>query len=205
MARRTKEDAARTRRRILKAALDVFSKKGYDKTTFENIAERIGLTKGAVYWHFGSKPELLRQLIVYLIDDATGAQRIINSQPETFAELRKGLKEWMARVLEVPENRKHIKMLLTMDWERPALRDVKGQFKELDNTVVNVTAGALQRMCERGDLQSGVDVTCVAYTIGMTWIGMLHCRLNVDDKDYTVNDVIDCLMDSVGKHILVPV
>jgi TetR/AcrR family transcriptional regulator, acrAB operon repressor len=182
----------------------MFSKNGYDRTTFENIAERIGLTKGAVYWHFGSKPELLRQLIVYLIDEATGAQRIINSQPETFEALRGGLKEWMARVLEVPVNRKHIKMLLMIDWSRPALRDVKGQFKELDNTVINVTAGALQRMQERGDLRPGVDVMCVAYTIGMTWIGMLHCRLNVEDKDYTVSAVIDFLMDSVGGQILAP-
>jgi len=205
MARRTKEDAARTRLRILKAALDLFSKKGYDKTTFEDIADRITLTKGAVYWHFSSKPELLRQLVVYIIDEATGDQRIINSQPESFEDLRNGLKVWMARILTIPQNRKHIRMLVTLDWSRPALQGVKAQFKELDNSVINVSRMSLQKMLKCGEIKADVDVQNVAYTIGLTWIGILHCQLSVDDQDYDVNAVIDFLMDSVGKSVLVSV
>lgn len=203
MARRTKEDAARTRLRILKAAGDLFSKKGYDRTTFEDIAVRIRLTKGAVYWHFRSKPELLRQLVVYIIDEATGDQRIINSQPESFEELREGLKVWMGRILTVPQNRKQIKMLVTLDWSRPALQGVKAQFKELDNSVMNVSRVAFQRMLMRGEIRADIDVQNAAYTIGLTWIGILHCQVGVDDRDYDVNAVIDFLMDSVGRNVLV--
>ena len=65
MARRTKEDALKTRRRILASALSLFVKKGYDRTTFTDIAARLGMTKGAVYWHFDSKEKLL----VTLLDD----------------------------------------------------------------------------------------------------------------------------------------
>ena len=202
MARRTKEDAARTRRKILKAALDLFSSKGYDKTTFENIADRIRLTKGAVYWHFRSKPELLRQLVVFMIDDATGEQRIINSQPGTFAQLRCGLKEWMSRILDKPMNRKHVKMLFTLDWSRPGLREVKAQFKELDNSIINVTRVALGKMVESGEIRKELDIGTVAYSIGLTWIGILHCQLSCDDKDYDVNEVLDFMMDAVAKSIL---
>ena len=63
MARRTKEDALKTRKRILASALSLFVKKGYDKTTFTDIASRLGMTKGAVYWHFESKEKLLVTLL----------------------------------------------------------------------------------------------------------------------------------------------
>ena len=52
MARRTKEEAERTRTRILASALSLFAKKGYEHTTFTDIAARLKMTKGAVYWHF---------------------------------------------------------------------------------------------------------------------------------------------------------
>ena len=63
MARKTKEDALKTRRRILASALSLFVKKGYDRTTFTDIATRLGMTKGAVYWHFDSKEKLLVTLL----------------------------------------------------------------------------------------------------------------------------------------------
>lgn len=63
MARKTKEDAMKTRARILASALSLFSKKGYDRTTFNDIAARLKLTKGAVYWHFESKEVLLVELV----------------------------------------------------------------------------------------------------------------------------------------------
>ena len=63
MARRTKEEAERTRTRIMASALALFAKKGYDRTTFNDIAARLNLTKGAVYWHFESKEALLMALL----------------------------------------------------------------------------------------------------------------------------------------------
>lgn len=63
MARKSKEDAQKTRSRILASALTLFSKKGYEHTTFTDIAARLKLTKGAVYWHFDSKETLLVALV----------------------------------------------------------------------------------------------------------------------------------------------
>ena len=61
--KRTKEEAVATKQAILQSALDLFYQKGYSKTTFDQIAARIGLTKGAVYWHFKNKPDLVAALI----------------------------------------------------------------------------------------------------------------------------------------------
>ncbi|MBE6445310.1 MAG: TetR family transcriptional regulator [Alphaproteobacteria bacterium] len=63
MARRTKEEAEQTKQAILDSALSLFYEKGYTRTTFDEVAKRINLTKGAVYWHFRNKADLLAELM----------------------------------------------------------------------------------------------------------------------------------------------
>jgi AcrR family transcriptional regulator len=58
MARRTKDEAEKTRNAILDAAEKVFYARGVSRTSLEQIAEQAGVTRGAVYWHFKDKLEL---------------------------------------------------------------------------------------------------------------------------------------------------
>src|ERR1700677_4503337 len=51
-----------TRERILDVALDLFNDQGYDKTSLREIAERLGFTKAALYYHFERKEDILLQL-----------------------------------------------------------------------------------------------------------------------------------------------
>lgn len=50
---------ARTRARLLAAALDLFARQGYDGTTVAQIAAAAGVTEMTFYRHFGSKDQLL--------------------------------------------------------------------------------------------------------------------------------------------------
>jgi len=61
--RKTKEEAAITRQNLLDAALTVFSREGFAATTLDAVAQEAGVTRGAIYWHFGSKVELYTTLI----------------------------------------------------------------------------------------------------------------------------------------------
>jgi AcrR family transcriptional regulator len=51
--------AADTRRRILAVALELFSTRGYAGTSMRDIAETMGMTKAALYYHFESKEQIL--------------------------------------------------------------------------------------------------------------------------------------------------
>jgi AcrR family transcriptional regulator len=51
--------AAGTRERLLRAAADVFARRGYDGARVSDIAESAGLSNGALYAYFGSKADLL--------------------------------------------------------------------------------------------------------------------------------------------------
>ncbi len=51
-----------TRERILDVALELFNQRGYEGTSLREIAERLGITKAALYYHFKSKGEILLAL-----------------------------------------------------------------------------------------------------------------------------------------------
>jgi TetR/AcrR family acrAB operon transcriptional repressor len=63
MARRTKEEAAATRDRILDAAEQLFAEHGVSRTTLQHIATAAGVTRGAIYWHFDDKVALFNAMI----------------------------------------------------------------------------------------------------------------------------------------------
>ena len=62
MARRTKDDALKTRQMLLDAAIEQFAQRGVSSTTLTDIADAAGVTRGAVYWHFASKSELFNAM-----------------------------------------------------------------------------------------------------------------------------------------------
>jgi AcrR family transcriptional regulator len=54
---------AHTRQRIQSVALELFAEQGYDKTSLREIAERLGVTKAALYYHFKSKEDIVSSLV----------------------------------------------------------------------------------------------------------------------------------------------
>jgi AcrR family transcriptional regulator len=54
--------AAQTRERILDLACELFTEQGYDATSLRDIAERLGTTKAALYYHFARKEDILLEL-----------------------------------------------------------------------------------------------------------------------------------------------
>lgn len=62
MARKTKEEAQETRERLLDAAAQVFCDKGVTNTSLDDIAKTANVTRGAIYWHFRNKTDLMGAL-----------------------------------------------------------------------------------------------------------------------------------------------
>jgi AcrR family transcriptional regulator len=63
VARTVGSAADDTRQRILDVAVDLFIERGYAGTSVRDISERLGMTKGSLYYHFASKDDLLAALV----------------------------------------------------------------------------------------------------------------------------------------------
>lgn len=76
------EDTRNTRERILDAALNIFSRKGYHDTRLDEIASDSGTSKGSIYFHFPNKERLFVALVDQFADllERRVAERIENEQ-----------------------------------------------------------------------------------------------------------------------------
>ncbi len=72
--------APTTRDRILDVALDLFTTQGFDGTSLREVAERLGITKAALYYHFESKEDIL--LALHLRLHEFGRDALIRMQQE---------------------------------------------------------------------------------------------------------------------------
>jgi len=76
---------------ILRIAEGLFHEQGYEKTTIQNIAERCGLSKGALYHHFKSKEEVLERICYrqYIYLKETFLPIIEDPEPSMMEKLRR--------------------------------------------------------------------------------------------------------------------
>src|SRR3954449_4428707 len=72
-----------TRAAILAAAQRLFGERGYDATSLRQIADAVGTTKAAVYYHFPAKEHLLVELTRPLLDAMSSLLTQLRSQEVT--------------------------------------------------------------------------------------------------------------------------
>jgi AcrR family transcriptional regulator len=76
-------EAASTRERILNVAIDLFTEKGFDGASLREIAERLDVTKAAIYYHFASKDDILMALHMRLHEFGKDALGKMTDEPVT--------------------------------------------------------------------------------------------------------------------------
>jgi AcrR family transcriptional regulator len=95
------EARAQTRSRLLDAAAQLFARKGYGGASVEEIADTAGYTIGALYSNFGSKAQLMVELITSRASDrVTEAARIVEDSQEHGESPLKALDRMFAEVAD---------------------------------------------------------------------------------------------------------
>jgi AcrR family transcriptional regulator len=74
-----------TRQRAIGVALELFAAQGYEKTSLREIADRLGITKAALYYHFASKEALLGAIMDNLVAPIDELVAWSESQPRSAA------------------------------------------------------------------------------------------------------------------------
>ena len=156
--RRTKDEAAVTRSAVLKAALTVFSRKGYAAATLEDIAKAAGVTRGAIYWHFKSKADLYNTLTGEL--SARGAdlvQQAIGEGGNLLEILRRIFVRQCTLIEEDSEARAVMELALSRTGSDPEVQAGRRKQLEAGNALIEGIAGAMQQGIAQGVLRSDLD------------------------------------------------
>jgi TetR/AcrR family acrAB operon transcriptional repressor len=204
MAKRSKEDAAETREKILTAALHIFSRKGYSRATFVDIAKEIGLSKGAVYWYFKTKPDLLVALIKRAQDK--NCALTTNAPPQTLTELRAALGQSIRNVAENPEIQTfEFFRNFQIEWSSELMSEIKTKLKELESDPMIKFTQMLSHLKELGELKEDTDTHLLACAFASMWFGALNLALtkkcSFDDFHLLLKQNFDLL---IGKYATRP-
>ena len=171
--KRTKEDAAITRQRLIKAALGLFSRKGFAAARLCDIADEAGVTRGAIYHHFGNK----EQIYVALFKE--GMDPYLNILSEAFGS--KGspvirIRQMMTMILNRLENNelfhaeeKLINMcrddMYKMKEIRKAISEIKKEY--LDKMIVLVQKGQQMGNIRKDIAAADISMAIAGYIRGI--------------------------------------
>jgi len=108
-----------TRERIQQVALDLFVEQGYEKTSLREIAERLGVTKAALYYHFRTKEDIVHSLVE---DVGTSFDEIIEWARAQGDPV--GVREEVLRRLSVLITGRFGRIVQFMQDNQPALKDL---------------------------------------------------------------------------------
>lgn len=78
-----------TRERIVEVALELFAQNGYPGTSMSDIAEKLGITKGALYRHYTGKQEIFDRIVERMNEmdaERAKAYAMPESDPDGFAQ-----------------------------------------------------------------------------------------------------------------------
>lgn len=173
MARKSRQDTTEeTRLRLVTAARQVFVKNGYADTAMEDLTSAAGLTRGALYHHFGDKKGLLKAV----------AQDIeIEMDERLLAAAHEAQNAWAGL-----QRRCHLylEMALEPDVQRIVLRDAPALLglsytEECQRSCVASLARVLQELMQEQIIHKGDPETLARVLNG----GLVHAALWISSEE----------------------
>ena len=157
------EQSEATRTALLQAAREIFTEYGYADATTEDIAQRVGVTRGALYYQFRDKPSLFRVVLedlnLHIVQKVASAIQAGREEPGDLWEAiaRTGTAAFLDACLDPAVQRIVLTEVTTvLGWEEE---------QELDeNYGLSIVRGAIQELMEAG-LVAPQPLEVMAYLI----------------------------------------
>lgn len=141
---------------VLRIAVDVFNRHGYDATSMGILAENLGISKSAIYHHVPSKGDLLK----LALDHALGGLEAILEQPEATSGAADARLEFVLRqtVAVLVDRLPFVTLLLRLRGNTEIERDALERRRTFDHKVAVLISAAR----EEGSLRADIDPRTVS-------------------------------------------
>lgn len=144
------------RESLLLVAVTLFNERGYDATSMEDLARKLGITKSAIYHHVPSKQELLRLGVTRALDGLFAAAGEVESMQAPAIDRLEHLVRGSIAVLV--ERLPFVTLLLRVRGNTEVERDALARRRQFDRLVADLVRAAEAA----GDLRPDVDPAITA-------------------------------------------
>ena len=181
--RRTKEDAEKTRLKIIEAALILFSRNGYSNTTLAMIGTEAGYSRGPIYWHFKNKEDLFQAVLAYSqepLEQLVAQAR--NGELLPLATIERFLTRWFDLLVEDAWFRQSFEILLNKTEMTEAVSATLKRERKLTRSMISTLQELLLAAQEEGAIpqaQPAEQLALMVYTqlMGITQSWLFAPRL----------------------------
>ncbi|MGD9529013.1 TetR/AcrR family transcriptional regulator [Pseudonocardia sp.] len=193
---RVERKRGRRIREILTVAAEMFGERGFDAVSLEDVAERLDVTKGSLYYYFPSKEELVTAAIETLGADWTGRLERLPAAHEgtARARLRALLREHVG--IAVREYPAALRLFLVPrkwpDAQRARIKELRRRHDQVFRTVIEdgVAAGEF--------VVTGVGTVLQCMHAAMSQAPLWCGELRGAAQDAALDELVDTLMMLVG-------
>ena len=177
--RRTKEEAKITRRQLFEAAIRVFSEKGYAETRLSDIGEEAGVTRGAIYWHFGNKRELFAALFKERIDPFFNIiKEILNEDLGPLDKIQKILIGFFEKFQCDRDFLANQRLDFVEMKTRDEIPEIRAFMKEREDKFYEILVNIIKAGKKCGEIRKNIDTDAVTSMLAtlITGYGLLSAR-----------------------------
>ena len=169
---------------ILDVATRLFAERGYEGTSMNDVAERVGMRKASLFYHFATKDALYEAVLDRLVASLQVALEAVYVSSGTFEDRLDAVTETLVTVLASHPYAARLLLREAMDWG-PVIR---GEL--LDRILLVLEAGAawLRAGQEQGAFVEGDPKQLVLSSIGLHFLPFALGQL---DERYMGKDVFD--------------
>jgi len=198
MARKTKAEAEATRESILDCAEQVFMEKGVARASLEQIARAAGVTRGAVYWHFRNKQDILDAMLA----------RVRAPLAEMIDDTRRGgpgldnLKQVCVIALKKLVEDKHYFRVHYILFHRNESDQALEKHRELSDEAVSHVSRIMALPESRARLHPSLSPEQAAYVLHTQMLGIFFDWLGAPDRQ-PLAEMAEILVDSLFRGLLI--
>ena len=178
-----------TRSRAQKVALELFAEQGYEKTSLREIAERLGVTKAALYYHFKSKENIVHSFTDDYFAELDALLDWAKEQPRGDATRRELLDRYVSVVLAGNEVFHFLEQNRASVQAMEAGKERFARVRVRLDALVDVLVGA------DAPLRDRVRATTAVLSVGATCMFFLQ---QVDDRDKLRAIVLEMATDLIS-------
>jgi AcrR family transcriptional regulator len=150
-----------TKQKLFEASMDLIGERGAAGVTVDEIAAAAGVSKGTVYYNFGSKSELIGQLLRHGVDIMLDRLQAIEGRN---ADPLAAMEDMIGQAIDfMDEYPSFARLWISENWRTPS--EWQGTFAELRGELLAVVGGAVERVAEaypvndsvpRGSLETAI-------------------------------------------------
>ncbi|MGO1659314.1 MAG: TetR family transcriptional regulator [Marinobacter sp.] len=209
MARRTKEDALKTREQLIEAAETVFYRKGVSRTSLNDIATEAGVTRGAIYWHFKNKHDVFEAMMERqkLPLDMLKSIMVDPDESDPLGRLREFLLYLTQEIARDPRRRRAFEIVFLKSELTEENEPLGKRRRENILEVSERMSVVLQNAIAKGQLQPGLDIERAVVYLHVQITGLIYTWLLIPetfDMEKESEKVIDAyfysLQNCFGKE-----